>query len=231
MEQMRVNAQFRQRQAKGDNRRLRRTGLIPAVIYGGQDAPASVAVNDHELELILRGARHSNIIFNLSLDSKEEQAIIREMQRHPVTERLVHIDFQRINLAEEIEVSVQIHAVGSDPKGVKVGGILEHVTRSVQVRCKPLNIPKRLDADLSNLDLNQSFHVSDLVLPEGVEVLDEIDTPLYTILPPKAEVEPVAAEGEVAAAAEPEVIGEKKLTKEEEEKEKKDKDKEKGKGK
>jgi len=230
MEQMRVNAQFRQKVAKGDNRRLRRSGTIPAVIYGGQDAPASVAVNDHEVELILRGARHSNIIFNLALDSKEEQAIIREMQRHPVTDRLVHIDFQRINLTDEIEVSVQIHAVGSDPKGVKTGGILEHVTRAVQIRCKPLNIPKRLDADLSSLDLNQSFHVSDLVLPEGVVVLDDSDTPLYTILPPKAEVEPVVVEGAVAAA-EPEVIGEKKLTKEEEEKEKKDKDKDKGKGK
>lgn len=216
MEQMRIDANLRERQAKGDNRRLRKQGLVPAVIYGGQQEAKTVAVNDHEVELILRGARRSNSIFNLILGNggDQEQTIIREVQRHPVTSKLIHIDFQRVDLESEVEVAVPIHAVGEIPKGVRGGGILEHVTRTVQIRCLPLSLPKRLDADLTNLDLNQSFHVSDLVLPEGVEVMAELDTPLYTILPPKGEAEAVVEAG----AGEPEVIGGKKPEEEPEKK-------------
>lgn len=206
MEQLRIDAKNRERKAKGDNRRLRRTGLVPAVIYGGPSAPQSVSVDDHQVEMILRGARHSNAVFNLAIEGGQtETTIIRDIQRHPVNAKMVHIDFQRVDLENEVEVSVQVHAVGSNPKGVKAGGILEHVTRSVDVRCKPMNMPKRLDADLTDLDMNQTFHVSDLVLPEGVEVLNEAETPLYVILPPKGEAE--AGEG----AAEPELIGGKKV--------------------
>jgi large subunit ribosomal protein L25 len=210
MEQMRINASIRRRQAKGDNRKLRREGMVPAVIYGGQNEPIRVTVNDHEVELILRGAHRTNAIFNLTITDGEgqEQTIIREVQRHPVTSRLVHIDFQRIDLEREIEVSVAVHVVGSDPKGVKAGGILEHLMRTVAVRCAPLNIPKNLEADLTNLDLNQSFHVRELTLPEGVQVMVDPDTALFTILPPKAEAEPVAEAA--ATAAEPELIGGKK---------------------
>lgn len=205
MEQLRISAKVRERKAKGDNRRLRREGWIPAVIYGGNAEPRNVTVNHHEVELFLRGARHSNAILNLALEdgAGQEQTIMREIQRHPVTSRVVHIDFQRVDLEQEVEVEVAIHAVGSDPAGVKDGGILEHVQRTVAVRCKPLNLPKFLEADLSNLDLNESFHVSELTLPEGVTVVDEPDTPLFTILPPKGEA---AAPG----AAEPEVIAKKK---------------------
>lgn len=212
MEQLRISAKLRERKAKGDNRRLRREGLVPAVVYGGtkQEAPRSVAISHHELELVLRGARRSNALFNLALedDSAQEQTLIREIQRHPVTGRMVHIDFQRIDLEQDVEVEVTIHVVGSDPIGVKSGGILEHVARTVAVRCKPLKMPKFLEADLSNLDLNQSFHVSELTLPEGVIVLDDPETPIFTILPPKAEVEeaPVVT----AETGEPEVIGKKK---------------------
>jgi large subunit ribosomal protein L25 len=142
----------------------------------------------------------------------QEQAIIREIQRHPVSNRMVHVDFQRINLEEDVQVSVPLHVVGSDPKGVKNGGILEHVLRTVEVLAKPLSIPKHLDVDLSDLDLNQSFHVSDLKLPEGVTVVDEPDTALFTILPPKGEAEA----GTAAEGAEPEVIGVKKKEEEKE---------------
>lgn len=215
MEQLRISAKSRERKAKGDNRKLRREGEVPAVVYGGQVEPRNLAINHQELELFLRGARHSNAILNLTVDgSGQEQTIIREIQRHPVSNRMVHIDFQRIDLEKDIQVSVAIHAVGSDPKGVKSGGILEHVTRTIEVLCKPLNIPKRLDADLSNLDLNQSFHVSELVLPEGVVVIDDPDTPLFTILTLRAEAE----ETPVAGAAEPEVITGKKAEEEEKEK-------------
>lgn len=218
MEQLHISAKLRERKAKGDNRRLRREGEVPAVVYGGQQVPQSVSINHHELELFLRGARHSNVIFNLTLDSAGlEQAIIREIQRHPVTNRMVHIDFQRVDLEQEVQVSVVIHVTGSDPKGVKNGGVLEHVNRTVEVLCKPLSIPKRLDADLSNLDLNQTFHVSELTLPEGVTVVDTPETPLFTILPPRTEA---AAEAATPGAAEPEVVAAAKKKPEDEAKDK-----------
>lgn len=205
MEKLRINAQTRQRVAKGDNRRLRAAGMVPAVVYGGKGEPVMVTVNEHELELILRGARRSSAIFTLALgqDGAQEQAIIREMQRHPVTSRVVHVDFQRVDMESEIEVEVPVHEVGSAPIGVRNGGILEHVTRTVTVRCTAATLPKRLDVDLSELELNASFHVSDLKLPEGIKVLDDPETALFTVLPPKGE-----AEG-AAGAAEPEVIGKK----------------------
>jgi large subunit ribosomal protein L25 len=207
MEQLQIKATPRQRVAKGDNRRLRREGQVPAVIYGGQQEPQSVAVNDHEIELILRGARHSNAVFQLAMsDGQTAQTIIRDLQRHPVTTHIIHIDFQRVDLANEIEVAVAVHATGAIPVGVKNGGILEHVLREVTVRCKPLDVPKFLQADLSALEMNHSFHVSDLKLPEGIAVQEESDTALFTILPPKGE-EVAAAE---PAAAEPAVVTKKK---------------------
>jgi large subunit ribosomal protein L25 len=211
MEQLQISAMPRQRQAKGDNRRLRRDGQVPAVIYGGPGEPRSIAINHHELEMLLRGARHTNAVLDLAIDGGHEQTLIRDIQRHPVTGMLVHVDFLRVDLEKEVQVEVVLHVVGTDPAGVKNGGILEHVQRTVEVRCTPLNMPKFLEADLSNLDLNQSFHVSDLKLPEGVTVVDDPETALFTILPPKAEAEEAAPGAAPAAgAAEPEVIAKKK---------------------
>jgi large subunit ribosomal protein L25 len=219
MEQLLMNAKNRQRKAKGDNRRLRREGLVPAVIYGGDKEPQAVTIDHHELELILRGARRTNAIFNLTVEGEagQEQAIIREVQRHPTTEKMVHVDFLRIDLEREIEVSVPLHVTGATPKGVRAGGILEHLARTLQIRCKPLHLPKNLEADLSELELNQSFHVRDLTLPEGIQVMDEPETPLFTILALKVEVEPTPAEE--VAATEPELIGAKKAEEEKEDKE------------
>lgn len=206
MDQLVLQAQPRVRDAKGANRRLRASGQVPAVVYGGTGEPRSIAINLHEMELILRGATKTNKIFNLTLEGGNEQTIARDIQRHPVNSRVWHVDFQRIDLESELEVDVTIHVVGQSPLGVRNGGILEHIQRTVRVLCKPLDMPKFLEADLSELDLNRSYHVSDLTLPAGVQVLDELDMALFTVAPPKTE-EVVAP---VAGAAEPEVVGAKK---------------------
>ncbi len=202
MEQMTLEAQPRQREHKGDNKALRRTGRVPAVIYGGDNEPLSVSLDDHQLELILHGGRRSNSIFNLNVGEGQEQTLIREVQRHPVHNRIIHIDFLRVNLQQDIEVEVPVHAIG-DPLGVRNGGVLEHVNRTVRVSCRPLNIPRELVADLTNLDMNQTFHVSQLTLPEGVVFVDEPETALFTVLPPRTEEAPAAA---VTEAVQPEVI-------------------------
>ncbi|MCL5269020.1 MAG: 50S ribosomal protein L25 [bacterium] len=216
MEQVRITATPRRNETKRANKRLRRGGRVPAVVYGGQNThPRMVTVDNHELELILRGAHRSNAIFKLVLDDGEEQTIIRDIQRHPVDESIIHVDFLRVNLAEEIVVTVTVRAIGETPRGVRVGGILEHVTRNLQVRCLPLNMPRAIEVDLSELDINHSVFVRDLKLPENVTVLDDPDTPLFVILPPKLEAE-APAEG-AEAPAEPEVIGKREEKEEEEE--------------
>jgi large subunit ribosomal protein L25 len=190
------------------------------VIYGGGGGPKVVDVGEHELELILRGAQRSSSVFRMTIegDKATEQTMLRAVDRHPVSSRLVHLDFQRIDVNKPVEIEVPVHAVGSIPAGVRLGGILEHIQRTVTVRCKPLEMPARLDCDLSALEMHTTFHVSDMTLPAGIEVLDTPETALYTVAPPPTVKEPTAEEApaaEGATAAEPEVIGRKKESAEE----------------
>ncbi len=209
MDQLNIKAAGRQRVQKGDNRKLRREGRVPAVVYGGAGQPVAISVDNHEIELMLRGASRSNAIFNLGMDGGEDQAIIRDIQRHPVTERLMHIDFMRVDMQKEIEVDASLHVTGDIPLGVRAGGVLEHLHRTVTIICRAADMIDRIDVDLSNFNINASFHVSDLVLPQGVRVVDEPETALFTILPPRKEAEETGA-----TEAAPEVIGRKKEEKE-----------------
>jgi large subunit ribosomal protein L25 len=205
MDQHHLAADTRTLVAGRHNKRLRREGKVPAVVYGGHGDQINLTIDNHQAELILRGSWHTNAIFNLKIDEggAKEQVIIRDMQRHPVNYALVHVDFQRVNLDETLDVEVSIHEVGKSPLGVRNGGVLEHVNRTIWVRCKPLDMPSHIDLDLSDLDMNQTLHVSDLKLPEGIEVLDDPDKPLFSIVPPggaeKATPEVAdAVEGETA---------------------------------
>lgn len=207
MDQITLQASPRVREAKGSNRRLRSEGRVPAVVYGGKVDPRNIAVDHHELELILRGASRTNAVFNLQLQEDAEQTIVRDIQRHPVNNRVVHVDFQRIDLNATVTVEVAVHVTGKIPVGVRGGGILEHVVRTLTIECRPLDIPKAIEADLTDLEMNHSFHVRDLSLPEGISVLDEPETALFVISPPATEV---AAVETTTDAAEPEVIAKKK---------------------
>ena len=212
MDQMQMAARPRAKQTKRANGRLRAGGRIPAIVYGGENDPRMLSLDEHEIEMVLHGTVRTNAIFNLSSeDGTKEQTIIREVQRHPLSERIIHIDFQRIDLNKPIAMNVPVHIVGADPEGVREGGVLEHLVRTVTVRCKPLDIPRSLDADLSDLKINETYQVHKLVLPENVELLDDPAMALFSILPPttaEEEEEEAAAEGE-EAPTEPEVIGEK----------------------
>lgn len=223
MEQVTIQGEVRERVAKGDNKKLRREGRVPAVIYGGDGEAKSISVGNHEMEMVLRGAYRSNKIFSLAVSGGQEPALVREIQRHPVTENLLHMDFVRVDLTKEIEVQVPVHAIGDIPLGVRAGGVLEHIHRAVTIVCRALEIPEHLDADLGTLTMNQTFHVSDLKLPEGIHVIDEPETALFSVLPPRKEEEVVAAVPAEGEAAEPEVIGKEKKEEGEAEEEKKEK--------
>lgn len=194
----------RERIHKGDNRKVRREGRVPAVIYGGGQDPVMVSVDNHEMELILRGVHRTSALFEIDLDGRREQTIIREIQRHPVTARLLHLDFMRIDMTKELDTVVSVQAVGATPVGVRAGGVLESLTRQVNVRCMPGAVPQAFEVDCSAMQINDTLHVSDIKVPEGVVIMDDPDTALFSVTPPS--VEPVEEAAE-EAAAEPEVIG------------------------
>jgi len=200
---------------KGVARKLRQTGSIPAVYYGRGEDPIVLTVVVKELEEVILKAEGSNVIVDLKVDGdggSDRKALIREIQRDPVGGHILHLDLQHISLTERITVEVPIVLTGI-PIGVKDGGgILEHLLREVEVECLPTDVPSRLDIDVSELNIGDSLHVSDLKT-EKATILTEGERPIAAVVPPTVleEAKP-AEEGE--AAAEPELVKEKKETEE-----------------
>jgi len=193
---------------KGAARKARAAGQIPAVIYGHGETPQPIAVEFKEFELALRGHKGSNAIVNLSVAGGEVTALVRDVQYDPLSRAIIHLDFQHISLTEQIEVEVPVHFVGT-PVGVKDGGgILEHLLRTLKVKCLPTAIPAGIDVDVTALDIGQNLHVSDLQPAAGYEVITDAHVAVAAVVAPAAE-EVVAApvEGEAVAGTEPEVVG------------------------
>jgi large subunit ribosomal protein L25 len=208
-------------------RRLRRSGKTPGILYGGA-SPVNIAVDPREVFRIIHGHEGSTQLLRVTFAGSKESrmVILRDLQLDPVSENLVHVDLQEVNMDKPIQVTVALRHVG-EPIGVRdTQGILEMVLREVQVSCLPANIPEDIKADVSNLAIGDVLTVADLVVPEGVRVLTDTAQAVATVAPPAAEevAAPVAAvAGAVAGApGEPEVLTERK-PKEEPEAEEKDK--------
>ncbi len=191
---------------------LRASSKIPGVIYGGSKPAVEVALSEREL-LAARKKGGINAILHLEVGKDQETVILKELQRHPVTDRPVHADFQRISMTEKIEARVPLHVVGEAP-GVKTsGGVLQHELRELRIRALPAKIPQAIEVDISGLEINQHLSVKDLKVAEGIEVLDAAEHIVVHVSQVKEEVAaaPAAAaaapaEGAAAAAgAEPEV--------------------------
>ena len=201
---------------KGVARKLRQSGSIPAVYYGRGEEPIVLTVGLKELEEVIVKAEGSNVIVDLKVDGDgvgDRKALIREIQRDPVGGHILHLDLQHISLTERITVEVPIILTGI-PTGVKDGGgILEHLLRDVEVECLPTDIPSRLEIDVSALNIGDSLHVSDL-RADNVTILTEGERPIAAVVPPTVLEEVKPAEGEGEAAAEPELVKEKKETEE-----------------
>jgi len=212
---------------KGMAKRMRRSGKTPGILYGGT-SPINIAVDAREVFRIIQGHEGSTQLLKLTFaqTSDTRMAIIRDMQFDPVSENLVHLDFQEVAMDKPIQVTVALHHVG-EPIGVRdTQGILEMVLRDVQVSCLPGNIPDDLKADVSGLAIGDVLTVGDLAVPEGVRVLTDRAQAVATVAPPAAEevAAPVAAVAGVAAtAAEPEVLTERKPKEEPEAEDKKGK--------
>ena len=209
---------------KNEARRHRAAGRLPAVVYGtAKDGKAPVGVpvtvDPKGLMRILRSDSGVNTLITLKLDGGATQVLVKEYQLDPVSNALLHADFYQLAMDKAIVVTVPVQVKG-EPKGVKLqGGLLDFVTREIQVECLPANIPEHIDVDVSELMLNQAIRVRDLALDGKWKPVSDGDTMLVHVVMPKAEESAQATAEEVApAAAEPEVI---KKGKTEEEKEKK----------
>jgi large subunit ribosomal protein L25 len=204
-----LTAQVRKTLGKGAARSLRRQSLVPAVLYGRNLESTLLSVSPGDLEKATSTASAENILIDLTITDGEslrnQRAMIREIQVDPVKRNILHVDFLGISMDRQITVEVPINLVG-DPVGVAAGGMLQQVLRSVEISCFPDRIPDTLELDVSSLTMGHSLHVSDLRVPEGVELLSDPRLTLATVLAPKrVEEKPAApAEGEELVAAAPE---------------------------
>jgi len=203
-----LNATPRAETGEGAARKLRRAQRIPGVVYGHRREPQSLAVDTRELERLLEQVAPETTVVELQIDGRTTRTLIREIQRHPFKREILHVDFQELVAGELITVDVPIVLVGS-PEGVRAGGTLDMVLREITVEVDPSNIPNHVDLDVTALGLNDSLHVRDLKVAEGVTILDDMDATICVVLPPRVEAEAPAAEAAAEGAeapAEPELI-------------------------
>jgi large subunit ribosomal protein L25 len=199
-----VAVEARTERGKNASRRLRARGLVPATLYGLNRDPFAVAVDPRRVEEILRLSSGRNTIFNLTLAGGQQSraVMLRELQRDPLTEKLVHVDFLRVDPTRRIHVKVPVRLLGT-PEGVKnEGGVLEFVHREVEVACLPSAIPEHLDVDVTELHNNQHVSVKDLQGLEDVEIIDDPEAILAVVAAPRIEVPEAPPEAVEAAVAE-----------------------------
>jgi large subunit ribosomal protein L25 len=201
-------AEFRDDQGKGASRRLRHAGRVPAILYGGQREARALSLDHTKLQLALANEKFYSSIMQLKVGDQTQSAILRDVQRHPWKNQVVHIDLQRVYENETIRLTVPLHYTGeAAAPGVKTeGGMMSHLKNELMVECLPKDLPEYLDVDVSGLHLNQSLHVSDIKLPAGVvavELLSGKDPSIVAVHTMRAEeIEaPVAAAAEGAPAA------------------------------
>ena len=214
-----VSAEPRQGRGKNEARRLRASGLAPAVVYGVTDTAVAVAVNPKEIGRILHSRTGHNTIFNVSVKGGESTPVmIADWQSDPIRDNLLHVDLKRIDLNKPITVRVPVTTTG-EPKGVKIqGGLHEVVTRDVEIECLPDDIPEEFTVDVAELMIGQSVRAGSITMPASIKLVSSPDAVISHVVALKAEEAPAAPEGAegaaAAAPAEPEVI--KKGKKEEE---------------
>jgi large subunit ribosomal protein L25 len=240
MEEIRLTAEKRDGAGKGGARKLRAKGFIPAVLYGPEIDPASVSVNTREITTLLRKTSAANKLIDLSIDGEDNdrKVIIRELQRDPVTGIFKHLDLYQVSMTKKLNITVRVNLTGT-PAGVKLGGILQHIVRDMEIACLPLDIPDKIEIDVSELEIGDSIHVSDISF-DKVDIMIAQQRTIATVVPPTVvktaaeeaaeaaeaeEGEELLAEGEeaVEGEAKPEGEGEAEAKKEEPKEDKKDK--------
>ena len=199
-------AEFRDGQGKGASRRLRHAGKVPAILYGGQNEPRAVALNHQKLMTLVDNEKFYSSIINLVVGDKKQAAIVKDLQMHPARNAIVHVDLQRVTETEKIRIHIPIHFKGEAASpGVKTeGGVVSHRVADVEILCLPKDLPEFIELDLSGMHINESKHLSDLPLPEGVTIpaIAKGNATVVSIHPPRAEEPEPTAEAAAATPAE-----------------------------
>ena len=200
-----VDAQPRNDEGKGASRRLRRTGMVPAVIYGGSKEPQSISLLHH---IMLQHVEHEAFfshILDINVAGKNEKAVVKDIQWHPFKPVIVHMDFQRVDASSVIRIHVPIHFVGEESApGLKSGAVFTHQLTSVEVSCPAGKLPEFIELDVSGMNMGDSLHLSDIKLPAGVEVVELThgeghDLPVVTIVATRGGVSEEEGGAEAAA--------------------------------
>jgi large subunit ribosomal protein L25 len=213
MKSVPLNAFPRSLGRRAGAKKLRSEGRIPAVIYGGKDKPQSVEINAREIGDLIIHSVSENLLVDLAIKddaSPKRLALVQEVQHHPLSGHVLHVDFHEVSPTEKVTIMVPVETTG-EAAGVKnSGGVLEHVLFKLKVRALPRDLPEQVVVDVTTLELNKTIHIGDIKAPEGVEILGDKNIPVVSVAVPRAEEEPAAVEGAAAAAGDVEMIKEKK---------------------
>ncbi|MEJ2602309.1 MAG: 50S ribosomal protein L25/general stress protein Ctc [Gammaproteobacteria bacterium] len=208
-------AEYRDEQGKGASRRLRREGKLPAIVYGGDRPPRAITLDHNKVLQQAQNERFYSSVLTVKVGEKAQEVILKDVQRHPAKRQILHLDLQRIVAGEAIRMSVPIHYLGEDTApGVKEeGGVLFRQYNEVEVSCLPKDLPEYLEVDVSGLGMDELLHLSDIKVPENVEIVelaqeDAEDHVIVSIHMPRQIIEEEEEEGEEPEAGEVPRVGE-----------------------
>ena len=206
MEAQQISVKKRSLEGSSASRRMRHAGLLPGVIYGIDSNPLAVELETHAVEQVLHHHASETILVDIDLEGEGSVSVLlKEVQHHPVTGALLHVDLQRVAANQTLQVEVSLELVG-EPEGVKLGGLLDQVMHTILVECLPADLPETVNVDVSDLEIGSALHVSDLKLGNKVAILSDADALVAGVSAPKVDLEDDEDED---VEAEPEVITEK----------------------
>ena len=218
MAQIQLTVHPRESGTKSQRKVLREEGLVPGVLYGVGKKPIMVKVVEKEIRRVFKEASSENVILTLTIENaakkdSKKTVIVKDIQRDPLRQRWLHVDFQEISLSQRLRTMVQVIPVGTAVGVAQQGGTLDRVLREVEVECLPTDIPEKIEVDITNLSIGKSLYVRDLSVSDKVKILSDPNLPILSVVAPQAEIE--TAKPQEAEVVEPEVIREKKVEGEE----------------
>jgi large subunit ribosomal protein L25 len=211
MKSVSLNAFPRTQLRRGEVKKLRTTGRVPAVIYGGKTQPQNLEINLEELENLIHHSASENVLVDLAVGQDGKRlALVQEIQHHPLSGKVLHVDLHEVAANEKVTIMVPVESTG-EAVGVKTnGGVLEHVLFKIKVRALPKDLPEVITIDVTTLEIGQAIHLGDIKAPEGVEILGDKHISVLAVAAPLTEAQEAAAEAAAAGPAEVEMTKEKK---------------------
>ena len=196
MEQLELNASIRKQTGDGPARTLRRSGHVPAVVYGPNTEPILLSIDKSEFEQVVKKRNVNQILFNLLLDDgkqRKKSVMVKDLHTDPVSRNFLHIDFYEIDMKRKIRVNVPVVTKGKS-QGVELGGVLQVIRRELEVLCLPGKIPESIEVNIAELNIGDSLHVKEIPLEGDIEIPTDVNFTVVTLLSPRVEVEAVEEE-------------------------------------